>query len=516
MRHVTALEAFQTGSLRALHRLEHGDFTGAFDVPHGADRAALSNALMQYLESVGAPKPALENAKLLAHPESRVVMTGQQAGLLLGPAYTISKAVNAILLARQFSSDERPVLPVFWVASQDHDADEVRTAHLLDLQEHEFDVALELPQGVSLGRVPLQPAWLETVMGELDVFDAPEVFKKPILDQLERTFKASSTWSEWFARLVLGVLGSHGLIVVDPMHSAIAPLFASALRRELEQPLASSERIESAVSALEAAGVAPQLRRAAGATNLFITGDDGQRRLLRFDGQHFHADRAYTLSDLERVLEHCPERLTPAAGLRPVIADLVFPTAVNVVGPGELAYHIQLLGVYQLHGAAQPLLHPRLSMTILEPPIKRILGKYNLTVPEFRRTGRAELERRLLEQSGAAATVRTEFETMMQSFERMESALLALEPGFSKNVWRAKAAVRFQLENKLPRKLGAALARADGDAERQFARLEQHLMPLGKPQERVNSFLEYLMKFGPVALERVLQLEPAGEQLVEI
>ncbi len=516
MRHVTALEAFQTGSLRTLHRLEHGDFTAAFDVPHGADRAALSHALMKYLESVGAPKPALESAKSLAHPESRVVMTGQQAGLLLGPAYTISKAVNAILLARQFSSDERPVLPVFWVASQDHDADEVRSAHLLDLQEREFDVALELPQGVALGRVPLQAAWLQTVLRELEAFDAPEVFKKPILDQVDRTFKASSTWSEWFARLVLGVLGSHGLIVVDPMHPAIAPLFAGALRHELEHPLASSERIESTVSELEAVGVAPQLRRAAGATNLFISGDDGQRRLLRFDGEAFHADRAYIRADLERLLEHCPERLTPAAGLRPVIADLVFPTAINVVGPGELAYHIQLLGVYELHGAAQPLLHPRLSMTILEPPIKRILEKYDLTVPEFRRTGRIELERRLLEQSGAATTVRTELNTMMQSFERMESALLTLEPGFSNNVGRAKAAVRFQLEHKLPRKLGAALARADGDAERQFVRLEKHLMPHGRPQERVNSFLEYLMKFGPVALERALQLETSGEQVLEI
>jgi bacillithiol synthase len=516
MRVVTALEAFQNGSLRALHRLEPGDLSGAFDVPHSADRVELSSAVVKYLESVNAPKAALENAKLLAYPESRVVMTGQQAGLLLGPAYTISKAVNAIVLARQCSSEERPVLPVFWVASQDHDADEVRSVHLLDLQEREFDLELPLPQGVSLGRVPLEPSWLETVLRELEAFDAPEVFKKPILTELERTFKASSTWSEWFARMVLGVLGQHGLIVVDPMHSSIAPLFAPALKRELEQPLASSERIESTVATLEAAGVTPQLRRAAGATNLFITGDDGQRRLLRFDGHDFHADRAYTRADLERVLEQCPERLTPAAGLRPVIADLVFPTAINVVGPGELAYHIQLLGVYELHGASQPLLHPRLSITMLEPPIKRILEKYGLTVQEFRRTGRAELERRLLEQSGAATTVRTELEAMMQSFERMESALLTLEPGFSKNVWRAKAAVRFHVENKLPRKLGAALARADGDAEQQFVRLEKHLMPLGKPQERVNSFLEYLMKFGPVALERVLQLEPSGEQIVEI
>ncbi|MEY4531894.1 MAG: hypothetical protein RLZZ156_2615, partial [Deinococcota bacterium] len=322
---MTALEAFCSSQLLSLHRLAHADFSAALETPRVVNRDALSQAVLEYSHGLGAPKAVLENAKLLAHPKSLTIMTGQQAGLLLGASYTISKAVDAILLARRYSSAERPVLPVFWVASQDHDAEEVRHAFLLDLSENQHQISLELPKGIPIGAILLEPAYLETILQHVQDFDAPEVFKTPMLEMLEKTFKASKTYSQWFSRILMYLLGNYGLLIVDPLHPSIAVLFTAGIQHELESPLASSAGIERAAVQLETIGLNPQLRRGEQATNLFLTGEDGQRRLLKFDGQQFLVDCAYTKAELLSILETSPWRLTPAAGLRSILADAVFP-----------------------------------------------------------------------------------------------------------------------------------------------------------------------------------------------
>ncbi len=516
IRRVTPLEAYCQNHLRSLHRLPFGDFPSALETRREVNREALSAALLEYAQALKAPKAVLENIKLLAHPESRTIMTGQQAGLLLGASYTISKAVDAILLARRYSSAERPVLPIFWVASQDHDADEVRHAYLLDFSENEHQISLDLPKGIPVGAIPLEPHYLETVMRHLQDFDAPEVFKTPLLEMVSKTFKASKTYSEWFSRILNHLLGQYGLIIVDPLFSSIAALFKDGIKQELESPLLSSQAIERAASQLEAHGLNAQLRRGEHASNLFLTCSDGQRRLLKFDGKHFTADKTYEKSDLLAILETDPHRITPAAGLRSILADSVFPSVVNVLGPGELAYHLELLEVYELHGVPQPLMSPRLSMMVLEPPVKRILEKYNLAARAFQQNRGESIRAKLFETHQAKARIAATLEQNMAHIESLSSDLVQLEAGFSKSVWRMQAAMRYQLENKLPKKLQAALLRADSDLQNHLTRLEKHLLPHGTPQERHNSFLEYLLKFGSVALERVFTLEPSQAQDLEI
>jgi bacillithiol biosynthesis cysteine-adding enzyme BshC len=510
------LEAFQTGALSGFHRLLANDPNAALETEPALDRSELERCLSLYLARLSVPKASLANAKRIAHPNSRVVMTGQQAGVLLGPGYTISKAVNAILLARELDSETRPVIPVFWVASQDHDVAEVASTYFLGLDEELHKLELNLPQNQAIARIALKPEWLEQTLVFIKEIPATTEHRNWILKEVEAAFHASSNFADWFASLLLRLLGEHGLVVFDPMDVNLAPLFKSQIKTELAAPLASSEAIESAAQKLEALGFSPQLRRAAGATNLFLEGEDGVRRLLKFDGLVFTADRSYSRTDLEAILEQNPSRITPAAGLRPTLQDAVLPNAINVLGPGELAYHLELNGVYQLHGVPQPLLHPRMTITILEPPVKRMLAKYGLSAAEFQKNGAELLTQKLFEQTSANQNIQTELTSIMQAFERMEHELLVFEPGFAKNVWRAKANVRFQIENRLTHKLAAAYTRANTDTQNQLIRLERHLMPEGEPQERRISFLSHLIKFGPVLIDRILKLNPRGAHWLEI
>ncbi|WP_027482182.1 bacillithiol biosynthesis cysteine-adding enzyme BshC, partial [Deinococcus pimensis] len=360
-------DAYRAGTLRDFFRFTPDDLDAArAESPRDVDRAALASALRAYHSRLGTLDAGVE-AQLarLAHPRSRVVVTGQQAGLLTGPAYSVHKGADAVLLARALDRDDEPVVPIYWVASQDHDVDEVAGVSLLDMDETPVHLRLDLPRGRMVGRVAWQPAWSRAVEDVLDRFSAPPEHVSRVRELVRRS--EGGSWADVFARLVHGLLGREGLVVLDPLEPELAALFAPALERELRAPTRSSALIEEAAGRLERLGFEPQLRRPEGATNLFLECEDGQRRLLRVDGRTLHADRSYTAEDVLAILASDPTRVTPAAGLRPVVQDSVLPTVAFVVGPGEIAYGAQLREVYALHGLPQPLLWPRLSVTWLEP-----------------------------------------------------------------------------------------------------------------------------------------------------
>jgi bacillithiol synthase len=516
---MSPLEAFRSSVLRDFHRVAAGDLTAALENVHPADRLALSTALEVYQRRIGAPKAALEAVKSLAHPNSRVIITGQQAGLLGGPAYTFYKAISTILLARQLSTPDRPVVPVFWVASQDHDAAEVRETWLLDLDEHEHHLQLPLPSGKPVGRIALEPGWVAGILEALKAFKGQPEHQAWVMGLVEAAAKTPEngtvSYADWFAKLISSILGPHGLIVFDPLEPDLAALFTPFLRHELERPLAGPEAIETAAEQLEAKGFAAQLRRPPGSTNLFLECNDGERRLLKFDGMQFLADRPYSRADLERILESDPSRITPAAGLRPILADAVLPSAVSVLGPSELAYQLELGGVYALHGIPQPLLWPRLSVTWLEPPVKRILERYDLRVQEFMADPNGTLERLMLSRSGAGEHLNAGLHDLEAAFAKLEVGIAPLDETLLGALERSRSRVLGHVA-RLEGKIAKALINREETSTRQFGRLNAHLMPAGIPQERRTNFLSQLMKFGPVLLERLLKLEATGSNWLEV
>ncbi|AWN23294.1 bacillithiol biosynthesis cysteine-adding enzyme BshC [Deinococcus irradiatisoli] len=514
-------EAYRLGQLREFFARTPDELEAALDETRDLDRPALAEALRSYHHDLGLLQPGQKpdaagkalaaQLDLLAHPQARVVVAGQQAGLLGGPAYSVHKAADAVLLARQLSTEARPVLPVFWIASQDHDVDEVASTSLLDFSEREFRPHLELPRGVPVGRIAWQAAWSEQLLALLGEFDAPLLHKAAVRAHLDFAFQGK-TYADVFARLMHRLLGEHGLMVLDPLHPALSRLMAPALRRELERPLEGPQRIEAAAQQLEARGYTPQLRRPAGATNLFVEEENGQRTLLRVAGdsprsQHFDG---YSHTELLELLERDPGRLTPAAGLRPVVQDALLPTAAFVVGPGELAYAAELRGVYELHGLTQPVLWPRLSVTWLEPNVARLLSGFGLTAAQFQRDPEGALGRALARQRDAAALGQERLNTLQAHFTDLSRDLAALDPTLKSSVERTEKRTLARLERHRTQAF-KALARAEDDRSGQLARLKKHLLPAGHPQEREMNFLTFLLKHGDAPLKLLLQQAPGTQ-----
>ena len=504
---------------------EEGQGPGSGGRPE-LDREALAGALREYHRGLGTLDADAERALTrLAHPYSRVVVTGQQAGLLGGPAYSVHKGVGAALLAAELDAPDAPVVPVYWVASQDHDAAEVASTTLLDLDETLHRFSLPLPQGVPVGRIPWQPEWTEATRALIGRFAAPAEYRAATLSRLNRAMEPGGSYADVFARLLHGLLAPLGVLVLDPLHPALARLMAPALARELAQPLASSARIEAAAQALEARGYEPQLRRPEGATNLFLEGDDGGRRLLRVvPGSGGKAgsppsltdgERSYSHAELLALLEADPSRLTPAAGLRPAVQDTLLPTLAFVVGPGEIAYGAQLREVYELHGLEQPLLWPRLSVTWLEPNVARLLRRLGASAAEVQADPAGVLGLALARERGAGAAAQERLHELRGAFTALTRELGALDPTLSGAAERVQGRSLAQIE-RLQGLAVRALARAEDERSGQLGRLEKHLLPGGVPQERKMNFLTYLLKHGEAPLRLLAEQSPGFQGVLEI
>ncbi|MDL2344190.1 bacillithiol biosynthesis BshC, partial [Deinococcus sp. MIMF12] len=204
----TIAAAYRAGELPAFFRLGPGDLDRAASALRPeVDRAGLAAALREYHRDLGTldahTEPLLER---LAHPASRVVVTGQQAGLLTGPAYSVHKGADAALLARRLHREDAPVLAVYWVASQDHDAAEVASTTLLDHAETLHRLVLDLPGGVPVGRVPWRREWTREVEELLGRFDTVPEYREAVRARVARAVAGGGTWADVFARLIHGLL----------------------------------------------------------------------------------------------------------------------------------------------------------------------------------------------------------------------------------------------------------------------------------------------------------------------
>ncbi len=506
------LDAYQGGHLNDFFDLAPGDLDAALALPRPGERNALVDALSRYAAALGAPAAVFANLERLRHPAARAVVTGQQTGLLLGPTYSLSKAITAVALARRLDTEERPVVPMFWLATQDHDAHEVDHTYLLDGGETLRRVAVALPDGVAVGRAPLTPAMLQSVKEGLESLTPRPRFMGEVWDLLEGTAASVTTFSDWFGAILTRFLGEAGLVLVDPLRRDVAALFSPVLAAELADPVSTAEAVNGAGRRLKALGYAPQLGRATGATNLFVE-LGGRRVLLRQVGANLMADdRTFKAAELLGMLAEDPTSITPAAGLRPTVQDALLPTAVSVLGPGELRYVAQLRDVYRFHGVPMPLAWPRASATVLEPAAARLLTGFGVHAAEFRAHHDEILERVLLERHGYSARFNESASRVEAEFAALLESVAAIDPTLEGAVRKGRRHMVSTLSG-LRRKSAAALATKDEITTRQFGRLTAHLLPLGQPAERVLSPFSHALKFGiEPLLDRFMGLAPSGDQ----
>ena len=474
-----------------------------------ADRGSVSPILARQLERRGAPAKAKVAAAILDDEATVAIVTGQQAGLFGGPLYTLLKAITAIQLARWVEAElGTPAVPVFWVEGDDHDWAEVRGAQFLDADLTLKSAVAKDPCGAGAQCVANLSLRDDDTALECLADGLPRTeFSEELLASLRRHYAPGRGCAEAFARWMDHLLGDHGLVVFEANDPAAKPLVADIFARELGHPGRTSELVRQRAASMRDLDYEPQLDPGDNAVSLFYLDADG-RHAIRRQAVDTNARQPSVEALRAQALSH-PERFSPNVVLRPIVQDRLFPTVCYVAGPSEMVYHGQLGDVYQECGVERPLVHPRLSATILDSATARFLTRHRLSLLDLH-TDMDGVLRRLVEQElppGIDDAFLAATDALAAHSSRLRQAVAQVDQTLAGAVDTTETRVR-EVFGTLQSKVIQAAKRKDETLRRQLSRAMSLVYPGETPQERGLSAVYFLNKYGPGLCEALLTLSP--------
>lgn len=496
----------RTAALYEYHPYEQGSFEERLRDVQKSDghvsRSELTTALRTYNERVNPHQAVYDNINMLEREGSVVVIGGQQAGVMTGPLYTVYKAITILQLARQQSHILHvPVIPVFWIAGEDHDLEEVNHVWTLSDSMEWQKIRLGIDDGKkrSIGHRQLITRDVENFLKTVADHHPDSAYKNVWLNRLRDLAAQSDTMSDWFARVCHWLFAQEGLVLfdsaADEFKQIAAPLYARLI--------AQSDDLDKAVAAgtrqVEQLGFRPQVERQDGQANVFVV-ENGERRLLFKQGEIFvtkDKEFAYTRQELTDIVYRHPEKLSTNVVTRPLLQHYLFPTLAAVLGPGEIAYWGQYGQMFSLFGWKMPVLFPRIRFTLVERDIGKTMEAFALSplealyhLDEFR-------EKWLNEQvdidiealfSELAHDVRELHKTKTQP-------VISINRGIADLVKRNRERILREV-HYLEGQILKAIRIKHNTTLKQFERIQHRLTPHGKPQERVYNVFTYVNEYG--------------------
>ncbi|MCR8634976.1 bacillithiol biosynthesis cysteine-adding enzyme BshC [Paenibacillus radicis (ex Xue et al. 2023)] len=485
-----------------------------------ADRGELAAALSLYNKEIGNAPEALQSISLLNNERTLCIVGGQQAGLFTGQALVIYKAVTLIRTAKDASARlGRPVVPVFWIAGEDHDFDEVNHMYYLSQDAQVNKIKLEHPSGVrsSVSQLLISGKQWEEALEQLDASLIPTEFKAEWMSSLRTIASKSRSLVDFFARMMAKLFGSHGLVVMNSDDPNLRRLESSMFRKLLEEHEAIQAAVHKGKEKVESQGYSSQVELQERNANLFVI--DGDERILLYADEASDGftdrkrERSYSRKQLLDWAESAPERLSNNVMTRPLMQDFLFPVLGTVLGPGEVAYWALTREAFRHIGMKMPVVVPRMEFTLLEGIVQKNMVKYGLSLEDVLYRLEEKQQEWLREQD--ALKLDEKFgrvkEQFKDSYQPLVELISGINAGLGKlgetNMGKILEQIDF-LENK-----AADAVRTQFDSSlRQFQRIGLSVLPLDKPQERVYNILAYLNKYGTGWLYELLdgELEPDG------
>ncbi len=464
------------------------------------------------------------NLDKLSSPDSLVVFAGQQAGMLLGPMYTVIKALTARKLASQLEAElGRPVVPCFWIATDDHDFDEIKTARFLDRSGQCADVSyqpLSPFYGAPMAETVLDDnivSFIETVKGNLIETE----FTPDVMDSIKDSYRSGRSISAAFLSMFLNTMGDFGVIPVDPNFPGMKRVFLPVFKREIENHAEIFDLFESRSGRIMADGYHRQVHKTKDSLNLFLN-EKGRKNILWDNVQYRLQDDDIGFSEekLLEILESRPESFSPNVCLRPAAQCFAFPTIAQIVGPSEAAYFAQIEPLFNFLDIPWPVIRPRLFSSVMEPQIKRNFEKLSLDFVSLYNDTEHEISRVI--KANFPAVIQDETESMRREIENklvdLAEPLKKSDPGSHQAIEHAQKRIDHEF-NHLSKKLFSVHKKRHDTVKDQIHRAAGFMFPAGRFQERVLSPLYFINKFGHGIFKLIddqLDMESSGHQIIEI
>ena len=473
-------------------------------------RTEVASILREQNIALGAGAETLSNLDRLEKGAVAVV-SGQQVGLFSGPAYSVYKALTAVQIAEELTRGGNPAVPVFWMATEDHDLDEVRHSTWFDrgkLVRFELPVAAET--GRPVGRIPLGSR-IEPLVKE-----AAELLANQGSDLLAQylieSYRPEETYGSAFGKLFARLFAQHGLILMDPLDTGLHKVAAPLYQHALAERDVLNEKLLQRGKDLDRMGFDAQVKVTARSTLLFHLAD-GARQVITASSDKFQAgEKTWLREELVHLTHIEPENFSPNALFRPVVQDYLLPTAAYIAGPAEISYFAQSEVVYRRLLGRMPVMLPRAGFTLVDAKAKKLLGRYGLTVEDV--WAGSQGLRHKLERQSVTGSLSKNFDRNQKQMTKMLAQLgkqmEKLEPTLKGTVERARKRIEYHIE-KLRRKAGRAQDQKAGLISSHEQYLESLLDPHKGLQERELCLLPFLARWGAGGLSELQRLSTGGK-----
>ncbi len=358
------------------------------------------------------PSAVRENLDALNQTDTLAIVTGQQAGLFGGPLYTYYKALTAILLARQLE-EKAPgkVVPVFWMETTDADFNEIKQIGFPadgGFPHKGVYSPEDLMDRRCVGFHKLTNE-IDPLVDEMTAWLLRSSTASKLHGTIQNAYKSGNSIAQAFRIMLTDVFGDDGLVVVDPLSVTVRNSLGEFWERMLRKPATMIRAYAMSSRELSALRLPLQVKMRTNALPVFHLDNKGRRNRILGEKDRWHfgrSKREYSDKELLKAATDEPQNFTPAVLLRPLVQDWLLPTWMYVAGPSEIAYHAQIGRAYDLMSISRPLVIPRVSVTLVEPKVRRIINKQGWKVTEV--LGGREI---LLRRSGKSENLASVFET---------------------------------------------------------------------------------------------------------
>jgi bacillithiol biosynthesis cysteine-adding enzyme BshC len=451
------------------------------------------------------PGPAAAAGLAALASGAGAVLTGQQVGLFGGQLLTPLKAATALARARQATAAGLPHAAIFWLATEDHDFDEID--HVVFPAGRELVKLKYAPEQPPATAVPVGSIQIDGSIGAL-LDRAWQILGDSFaMDALSDSYKPGRTFAQAFADFYRQVFAAQGLLVVDAagrdFHRLGAPVLRAAIERADEFHTALVERNHR----LLAEGYHAQVAVAAQSSLLFLVDAKSGARLALKRQPPTAAEPAgvwqagrqlYSTADLLGILEAEPERISPSALLRPVFQDFLFSASLIIGGPAEVAYFAQSAVLYERILGRQTQPAPRFSATLVEPAIAELLRRHEFSPERLFTTTPDELAQLLAARAmpiEGKRRIAAAGNTLDGDLAALVGWMQSLDEGLGRSAQTAASKMRYQM-NRLRRLAANFELQREASLGRAAQTLSMALFPAGTLQERLHGAAYYLARYG--------------------
>jgi bacillithiol biosynthesis cysteine-adding enzyme BshC len=487
-------------------------------------RVDLVDILRRCNRAIGSSRQTLDNIERLGDPQSLCVFAGQQTGIFIGPMLTIYKALSAVKLALRYGKLlNRPVIPCFWMATDDHDFAEISSAGFLERGGEYIRLSYDSPDadsGLPIANLKFDENILP-VLDNLEQSLQESEFKKPLCEFIRDSHRPGDSIAQSFARLFNHLIGEYGIVLVDPNFPGLKTHFKQVFINEIKNHKKTYDAFDSQTKKLSRLGYHAQIHKTSELLNLFY--HNPKRLNLIHEGDFYRVDKTeqkYTLSQLSTIVEQSPQNFSPNALLRPIAQASAFPTLCQITGPSELAYYAQIAPMFELFDVPLPIIFPRPGLTIIEPQARRIIEKYQLDIVKMKQgidKVVGDVINRLFP-SDAAAEIDLIKADIRQRLSAIGDILKQSDPDSYQLAANFQKKIDFDF-GEFQKKLKAANKKRHEDLAAQLKRAYNYLFPENQLQERLISPVYYASKFGPKIFDQIyksLDIEQANHMVMEI